>query len=153
MIRAFRPEEVVTVWRDAEPELRRACERTGERTTHDVLCQLVTGNAQLWRVDECWMVTEIATYPRKRVAFVSLCGGKFPDGQMREMREMLYQWAKHYQADEIRIVGRRGWLRYLPDFHEMTVLTCQLQAPCSSHQALPVQAPQPSAASPQVSAG
>ena len=126
MIEAIRPEDVVTVWHDAEPQLRRACERLGERTTHDVLVQLVTGNAQLWHVAECWFVTEIANYPRKRVAVLSLAGGKFPRHEVREMREMLYRWARHYQADEIRIVGRRGWLRYLPECHETTVLTCPL---------------------------
>lgn len=135
MIRAFRPEEVAGVWHDAEPQLRRACERMGERTTHDVLVQLVTGNAQLWRVGDCWFVTEIANYPRKRVAVLSLAGGRFPRHEVREMRAMLYQWAKHYHADEIRVVGRRGWLRYLPEFHETTVLTaCLSQTPCTSPQ-------------------
>lgn len=152
MIEAIRPEKVVDVWHDAEPQLRRAVERTGERTTHDVLVQLVTGNAQLWRINDCWAVTEIANYPRKRVAFVSLCGGKFPADQVREMRAMLFQWAKHYHANEIRIVGRRGWLRYFPEFQEMTVLTCQLQTQCSSLPRLPAQAPKPLAEFPQASA-
>lgn len=137
MIEAIRPEKVVEVWHDAEPQLKRATDLFGERTTHDVLIQLVTGNAQLWKLDGAWAVTEIVTYPRKRVALLSLCGGAFPFHQARELRDVLYQWARHYHADEIRIVGRRGWLRYLPEFHETTVLSaCLSQIPCTSrHEA------------------
>jgi len=134
MIEAIRPEKVVEVWHEAEPQLKRACERFGERTTHDVLVQLVTGNAQLWKLDDCWAVTEIANYPRKRVAVLSLCAGTFPVHQVREMREMLHKWAGHYRADEIRIVGRRGWLRFLPEYHETTVLTLCLSKQADSTQ-------------------
>lgn len=126
MIEAIRPECVVDVWHEAAPQLQRALDRTKERTLHDVLVQLVTGNAQLWRVYEAWAVTEIQIFPRKRAALLSLMGGTFNQDHVREMRDMLYKWAKHYRCDEIRIVGRRGWLKFLPECHETTVLTCQL---------------------------
>jgi hypothetical protein len=129
MIEAVPPERVAFVWADAEAALRKACDRLGERNTHDVLVQLVTGNAQLWNLGTAWAVTEIATYPRKRVAILTLLGGAFPKHQVREMRDMLHQWARHYRADEIRIIGRRGWLRYLPEMQESTVLTTCLQYP------------------------
>lgn len=129
MIEAIHPERVASVWGDAEPRLARACVVMGERTTHDVLCQLVTGNAQLWRVYDGWAVTEIIPYPRKRVACLSLFGGKFNRHAVREMRAVLYAWAKHYRADEIRVIGRRGWLKFLPEAHEHTVLTLCLSPP------------------------
>lgn len=45
MIEAIKPEDVVKVWADAEPQIARALCLVGERTTHDVLVQLVTCNA------------------------------------------------------------------------------------------------------------
>ena len=126
MIDAIRPERVVDVWPEAAPQLQRALDRTKERTLHDVLVQLVTGNAQLWRAYGGWCVTEIQPFPRKRVALVSLFGGTFDKAHVREMRDVLQQWARHYHCDEIRIVGRRGWLKFLPEFDHHTVLTCPL---------------------------
>ena len=127
MIEPITPERVPFVWVEAAASLRRACERTGERTTHDVLLALVTGNAQLWRVhDDAWCVTEIVNYPRKKVANVTLVGGRNAKRWCRELADTCIQWAKHYQADEIRIVGRRGWLRWLPEAQETTVMTWQL---------------------------
>lgn len=114
---------VERVWHDAEPQLRRACDRTGERTTRDVLAQLMDGNAQLWHCGDGWAVTQIDNYPLKRVCTLTLFGGKFDFQHAAEMRGVLERWARHYLADEIRIVGRRGWLKLLPDFHETTVLT------------------------------
>ena len=124
MIEAITPDRVAFVWPEAEPHLRSACEQAGERTTHDVLVALVTGNAQLWRVhDSAWCVTELINYPRKRVANVSLVGGHGAHTWCRELADTCIQWAKRYQADEIRIVGRRGWLRWFPDAQVTTVLT------------------------------
>lgn len=131
MIQAIRPEKVVTVWQHAEPDIAAALAVTREQTPHDMLVKLVTGNAQLWRVYGGWAVTEIQNFPRKRVALLTAFGGVFDKDHVREMRDMLYQWARHYQADEIRIVGRRGWLKFLPECHETTVLTCPIQYPRS----------------------
>lgn len=124
MIEAILPQDVPHVWLDAEPWLRPPCDAAGERTTHDVLIALLTGNAQLWRVHaEAWCVTEILNYPRKRVANVTLVGGNNAQNWCRELADTCMQWAKRYQADEIRIVGRRGWLRWFPQAKETTVLT------------------------------
>ena len=126
MIEAIHPEQVVEVWQHAEPDISAALARSGEYTAHDMLVKLVTGNAQLWLVYGAWAITEIQVFPRKRVALLTALGGVFAKDHVREMRDVLYQWARHYQAEEIRIVGRRGWLRYLPECHETTVLTCSL---------------------------
>lgn len=126
MIEAIRPEGVADVWQAARSALAQSIAYTGERNEHDLLCQLVTGNAQLWQVYDGWAVTEIIPYPRRRVACLSLFGGKFNRHAVREMRAVLYAWAKHYHADEIRVIGRRGWLKFLPEANEYTVLTCSL---------------------------
>ena len=129
MIEAIPPARVQSVWEQAQPILQRACEHSGERTTHDVLMALLSGHAQLWRVhDDAWCVTEIVNYPRKKVANVSIVGGRNAKRWCRELADTCIDWAKRYQADEIRIVGRRGWLRWLPEAQETTVMTCQLRS-------------------------
>lgn len=127
MIEAIKPECVADVWQSARTALALSIAFMGERNDHDLLCQLVTGNAQLWRVYDGWAVTEIIPYPRRRVACLSLFGGKFNRHAVREMRAVLYAWAKHYHADEIRVIGRRGWLKFLPEANEYTVLSICLQ--------------------------
>jgi hypothetical protein len=132
VIEAIRPEAVALVWSDAEPFLHDACEHSGERTTHDVLIQLVTGNAQLWRIhDKAWAVSEVINYPRKKVASITLAGGRDARSWAREFQEVVIKWAKHYQADEIRCIGRRGWLRWRPEqSHETTVIHLCLRPSC-----------------------
>lgn len=122
MIETISPEDVVSVWPIAEPELRAACEHGGERTTHDVLCQLVTGNAQLWRVYDAWCVTEIVRYPRKCVANISLFSGHYHPEHQQDMFCAFSQWAKRYGATHARLSGRRGWARYLQDWNATVLL-------------------------------
>ena len=129
MIEAIAPDRVAFVWPEAEPLLRKACDRTGERTTHDVLVSLVSGHAQLWRVhNRAWAVSEIVNYPRKKVANLTLVAGSGAPQWAHELQDAIVQWAKHYQADEVRVVGRRGWLRWLPPHAETsTVITLCLR--------------------------
>lgn len=129
MIEAIPPQRVVDVWREAEPQLRRALERSNERTSHDLLCELVTGNAQLWRIYDAWAVTSIVNYPRKRVANLTLVAGKFEWSRMDAMFGVLLNWARAMHATEIRIVGRPGWKHYLPDWKQETVLTYAIDPP------------------------
>ena len=137
MIEAIPPERVAFVWREAEPALKAACDHAGERTTHDVLLALLSGHAQLWRVhNRAWAVSEIVNYPRKKVANLTLVAGSGAPQWAHELQDAIVQWAKHYQADEVRVVGRRGWLRWLPPHAETsTVITLCLRQ--SSRQPAP----------------
>lgn len=130
MIECIAPERVPLVWAEAGPQLERACQRFGERSAHDVLCALVTGNAQLWCAHGiAWAVTEVINYPRKRVANVSLVAGRGVRLWANDLREELTRWAKRYQCHEIRLVGRRGWHRLFPDSKQTTVLSQCLSEP------------------------
>lgn len=127
MIEPIPPERVADVWPQARIQLARACKRGRTRSIHDVLCQLVTGNAQLWRLDRAWCVTEIVNYPRARVANGTLFAGAFDPAELPEILSAFRAWATAQHATALRIVGRPGWRKFLPDFHCEVELTCSLR--------------------------
>lgn len=71
-------------------------------------------------------MTEIVTYPRKRVALGSHLGGSIDPMRLHDALPVWREWAKAHGCTELRIVGRRGWRRVFPEFREDTVLSCQV---------------------------
>lgn len=125
MIESIPVQEVVKVWPEAEPQLARVMGILGERTTHDVLVQLVTGNATLWRVGGAWCVTEVVAYPRKRVALASHMGGELGDAHIaHDALPVWKEWARAHGCTELRIAGRPGWKKVFPEFLPLMVLSC-----------------------------
>lgn len=126
-ITIIEPEDVVKVWSDAEPQLARALCIVGEHTTHDILVQLLTTEARLWRIHNAWCVTEVIEYPRLKVAMGSHLGGTMDPMSLRDALPKWRQWAKEHGCKELRIVGRRGWRRVFPEFREDTVLSMSVE--------------------------
>jgi hypothetical protein len=125
-VEAISVERVVDVWAQASTQLERSLSILGEYSAHDLLVRLVTGNAQLWHCDDVWCVTEVAVYPRKRVAVLSHMGGSLDVAHAHDLLPVWTEWAKARGCTELRIVGRRGWARVFPEFREVTVLSCSL---------------------------
>jgi len=57
------------------------------------------------------MVTQIVTYPQKKVFFVFLAGGKLE--QLYEMEDDMTDWAREQGCSEIELNGRLGWMKVL----------------------------------------
>lgn len=81
----------------------------GTHDWYDIVAGVMNGNLQLWPKPEGVLVTEIITYPRKRVLNVFLGGGKLTE--LEAMHEEVIAWAKEQGCTCARISGRKGWER------------------------------------------
>ena len=134
MIEPVAAVDVPSVWEQAAAALRAPLRVLGERNAHDVLIDLVTGKSQLWHLTgdgaDAWAVTEIREYPRKRVARATFCAGRLARGSVEEMRNAFTRWGAALGASELRIRGRKGWGRFMPDA-AVTMLFRFALAPCA----------------------
>lgn len=135
MIEPVAAADVPGVWEQARSVLSTPLRVLNERTAHDVLIDLVTGKSQLWHLTgdgaDAWAVTEIRDYPRKRVARATLCAGRLARGSVDEMRSAFTSWGSLLGASELRIRGRKGWGRFMPDADVTWLFRFALAPPCA----------------------
>lgn len=87
----------------------------GEWKAGDILGFLLSRDMQLWVAVndgqiEAAGVTQIVTYPRKKVCDAVLCGGSGVR-QWFENLATVENWARANGCEFIRAYGRRGWVR------------------------------------------
>ena len=85
----------------------------GTHLFDDVAAMIVAGQLQLWPAPRGCLVTEIVTYPRKRIFNVFLAGGELD--QLLDMHEDMKRWAKAQGCTVATLHGRRGWTRTLAE--------------------------------------
>lgn len=109
-------------WADVESKIEAALEYSqGEHTLDTIHDGLLARAMQLWLAvtdaDDIVTVgvTEIHVYPSGlRICYIVLvAGSRFDD--WKHMIELIGSWAREQGADTIRIHGRPGWLRKLPE--------------------------------------
>lgn len=83
----------------------------GSYRIQDIFYDILQGNMQLWSGLHGCMVTQIVTYPQKKVFFVFLAGGKLE--QLYEMEDDMTDWAREQGCSEIELNGRLGWMKVL----------------------------------------
>lgn len=124
-------EGVNSVWNEVEPLIQKALDRGRfEWTTDDIRFELMNRNSQLWVGKHNGVivgagVTQIRNYPRLRVCIFTLGGGS----QLKFYKwgiHLIEAWARSHQCDELRIHGRRGWVRLLGWEHAYTVAAKRL---------------------------
>lgn len=81
----------------------------GTHTAEDVLEQISTGELQLWPGQDSVVITQIITYPRKKVLHIFLAGGN--QKELKEMDPYVVQWAKDQGCTALTFTGRLGWAR------------------------------------------
>lgn len=100
----------------------------GTHTVDDVIDGIVSGHMQLWPAPRGCAVTEIVSYPRKKVLHVFLAAGEMD--QIVDMLESAKDWGRQQGCDAFTIAGRKGWKRVLAKhgFNEtFTVLETSLR--------------------------
>jgi hypothetical protein len=83
----------------------------GTHEWEDIVKSLCEGKMQLWVGDKSAAITEILSYPKKKVLHVFLAGG-----DMNELISMINdasEWGKLQKCVSMTISGRRGWERVL----------------------------------------
>lgn len=81
----------------------------GTHTVDDVIAQIISGELQLWPGQDSVVITQIITYPRKKVLHIFLAGGN--QKELKEMDPYVVQWAKDQGCTALTFTGRLGWAR------------------------------------------
>jgi hypothetical protein len=115
------PEDVAYIWERVAPLLDEAQEHTeGEVESDDFLESLTHGDMQLWIATEenelhSIMITQIITYPQKRVLrIISIAGSDFK--RLYQFNEMVESFAIKTGCTSLELWGRKGWKKLLPDW-------------------------------------
>lgn len=84
----------------------------GTHTAEDVLLSLLDGERQFWPGERCFVITEIAHYPRKRILNYFLAGGeRGSSAELNKMLASLEAFAHAAGCNAVTLTGRPGWLR------------------------------------------
>lgn len=99
-------------------------------TIEDVEQSVASGHMQLWAGERGALVTQIITYPRKKVLHVFIAGGEMD--QVLDFLPSLHLWADMQDCDTLTLSGRVGWKRVLADHgwrQEGITMICEQGAP------------------------
>lgn len=73
--------------------------------------------AQLWKVGDCWAVTEVSESKSGRILqVIGVAGDYTPD-----LQHEIELWARGVGVKTIFITGRKGWARRMKDYELVTV--------------------------------
>ena len=99
-----------------------------DNTLEDVRQFLLCESMQAWHVNwETVFITQIQPFgadaknPTKRVCAIVYCAGKDLERWLPYARTHFKEWAKAMNCSKLRITGRDGWERILPDFKRISI--------------------------------
>jgi len=93
----------------------------GTHETIDIFYGIMDRRMQLWPAPDGCLVTEIVSYPRKKVLHIFLAGGEL--GQIKDMQEAVMEWGKQQGCSNLTLAGRKGWERALKNQGWKPILT------------------------------
>ena len=94
------------------PWLQAALDLSGDtHTWDDIVSGIYSGQMQFWPAERGCAVTEIVTYPRKKVLHIFLAGGEMD--QIVDMDDSATEFAKAQGCSALTIAGRKGWKKVL----------------------------------------
>ena len=109
------------------PFLQRAIDRAnGEFDLDHVRDEVISGEAQLHSRPNSAAVTRIETTASgKKFVLCWLAGGNMQEVQ--ELENSIEKWGRSIGCTQIKIIGRKGFIRSLPGYHEQaTILAKEL---------------------------
>jgi len=128
-------DEIARRWKEIEPLLRRATDRSsGAYETIDVLRQVLNQQLGLWLVTNhdfavAVAVTEIVNHPRKRVLTIRFIGGHGMRQWYRQLFDCFDNQARQACCEVIVAEGRKGWGRTSLFGFDPVNVTFQRQVP------------------------
>jgi hypothetical protein len=129
-------EDIDFIWEECEPLIDSALKHSeGELISSDVYDQLINGAMQLWVAMEygetiAAMITQVISYPRKRVLRVITLGGKDGSGldKWYMFLDMVEGFALRTGCSALEAWTRKGMARKLKDWnHSYMVITKELK--------------------------
>lgn len=117
---------IASFWDKAAPWIKNAMERGDMGTFATVQADVFSGHASLWLVwDEPVVlgaaVTQIIEQDNRLICMIVACGGEDAGSWVHLIAE-IEKYAKAHECELMRIVGRKGWMRVLPDYKESRVI-------------------------------
>jgi hypothetical protein len=120
------PARVREFWPYTSPLIRRAIERGGLSRFEDVERDVLAGASLLWlawdgRAVAAAAVTQLAATDTGKVCILVACGGT----RMRRWLPLLAvieTYARSETCALVRILGRKGWMRVLPQYRAQRVV-------------------------------
>ena len=105
-----------------------------DNTLSDVNKFLISGHMQCWHINwETVFITQIQPYgadaqnPTKRVCAIIYCAGKDLERWLPYAKTHFKEWAKTMNCSKLRLYGREGWQKVLPDFKKTCItLECDI---------------------------
>lgn len=99
-----------------------------DNTLEDVRQFLISEVFQAWHINwETVFITQIQSFgadakaPTKRVCAIVYCAGKDLERWLPFARTHFVEWAKTMNCSKLRITGRDGWEKVLPDFKKTSI--------------------------------
>ena len=77
----------------------------------DIENGIENGQFQLWPASESIMITEVVTYPQKRIMNLLFCGGDVEE--LLAMLPEFERFATYFGCSRLYGGGRKGWQRFL----------------------------------------
>ena len=121
MIQGLRSEYIDSVWEAVWAVLHRAFIHSGGEFTEETVYNGIKAKSmQLWVDVEgdkivSAGVTQISLWPETKVCWILGFTSDVSD-HMSEYHELIERWAKSLGCSEIRMKGRKGWMKRLEDF-------------------------------------
>jgi hypothetical protein len=117
-------DKIDQVWPMAAPHLERAIRYSaGESELSDVQELCSVGRFHLWLGWDADNkepigagVTEIVDFPRMRICFLVLWASDAPREEWIESLQTVEKWAREQGCSKTRLLGRKGWLKILPEY-------------------------------------
>ena len=116
------PKDLPSVWPEVSELLGPACDHSfGQETIQTLRASLTGGNEGLFIVEDDDIIGavtyEVVTYNTGlRVLAINYAGGVAMDTQMPSVIDMFNKLKLAYMCDRVRIMGRKGWVRYMKQF-------------------------------------
>lgn len=85
----------------------------GTHTFDDIVAGVYSGHMQFWPAENGCAITEVITFPRRKVLHVFLAAGEM--NQIVDMDESAEQFARANGCNAMTIAGRRGWKKVLAE--------------------------------------
>ena len=124
MIITYQKNEIEDIWHKVKPLLNKVLQKMDfYYTINDVKEMLLKEEAQLWTSYEetqldSVCITRILIHPKyKYLEIITMAGSK----QSFECLKSIEKWAKDIGCKKIKLEGRIGWKKLLPDYSQRLI--------------------------------
>ena len=117
------PKDLPPIWEEVSELLGPACDRSfGQDTIQTLRASLMRGSEGLFVIEDRSEIIGAVTYEviaydtGLRVLAINYAGGVAMDSQMPAVIDMFHALKRRFMCDRVRIMGRKGWVRYMKQF-------------------------------------